>query len=178
MRKLIIIQIFLLLALQVYTQSIPTQRNTYSKKPLEVMGFTAVSTFSQVKKQLNSWELQWDEVSLKKENSYGEQYKIKIDDVKYQGVQFSSIDFGFDSNGRIKSISFASYDDEDAVHNVIKILCKDFPFRGYYKYGYLETEVYNGKDDSEFAYFPLAGFGFSFWFNTNIYDYFSNALNH
>ena len=59
MKKAFAVILLLLLLLQLYAQSKPTQvqRYKYSTNPLECMGFNCNPTISQVRKQLQDWDI-------------------------------------------------------------------------------------------------------------------------
>lgn len=168
MKKNLTVIVFMLIIVQAYAQSTPTQGYSYSKQPLSVMGFTKTSTMSQVKKQLEDWGIRWN-VSEARKNT------IQIRDIRYEGCLFSVINFAFDSKGKILGIDFLPDDSEadDNIYNCFSSICKNLPYRKMYtRYTYyspVNYYVFNGCDDTEFAIFTDYD-EFGFCFNGSISD--------
>ncbi|WP_294429671.1 hypothetical protein [uncultured Treponema sp.] len=167
MKKVFSIIIFLVLLLQLYAQSVPTQGYSYSKQPLNVMGFTKASTITQVKKQLGIWGIKWN-VAEQNKNC------IQARGVKYEGLFFDYINYYFNDKGKIIEIYFLPADSEndDRIFNSFSSIVKNFPYRNTYsvKYKYITKvyDVFNGYDDTEYVVLDNDLLYFGFCFNGSI----------
>ena len=170
MKKAFTVILLLLLFLQLYAQSKPTQaqRYKYSTNPLECMGFNCNSTISQVRKQLQDWDIVCKDLGFDGSVFYAE-------NITWQDIFFDNITFAFEpSTGKIEYIMFSpsSKESKTKVINTFGEIVSNLPYRRKIQevnnYNMQEThEYYNGKDESEFAELTIIGNSIFFTFHFN-----------
>ena len=165
-KKAFTVILLLLLLLQLYAQSKPTQaqRYKYSTNPLECMGFNCNSTISQVRKQLQDWDIVCKDLGFDGSVFYAE-------NITWQDIFFDNITFLFEpSTEKIQGIVFSPSNEESRtkVMNTFGEIVSNLPYRGEIKeeYNNYICKEYNGKDESEFVQISIGdSIDFTFCFN-------------
>ena len=167
MKRRVIFILSLFVLINLYAQNNLTAKYKYSTKPMEVMGFTGDSTLTQVRKELENWNVVYEYTDWSN--------CIEVRNVTWKGLEFNFINFWFYGNGKLKDIMCAPKSDNvTEVEKSFQKIFSELPYRRSENTYGGKRVFYNGKNETENAVFIVNSSGFpsyiefEFYFNDSL----------